>query len=69
MLDSGFCLGDPALVHRYIDAPHLWNSPVPSLEPGSRLVYGGDGPGLDPHSGCVQADTSGGKLLEGGYGA
>lgn len=69
MLDSVFYLGDLALVHHYICAPHLRNGPVSSVGPGSGLVYGCSGPLVDPSCGCLQVDTSRRKLLEGGYDA
>lgn len=69
MLDSGFCLGDPALVYNNICAPHLWTGAISSMGPGFGLVYGCSGPHLDPRRGCVQDDKSRRNLLEGGFDA
>lgn len=69
MLHSGFCSGGPALVLGNICTPRLWSGALSSVGPGFGLVYGGSGPRLDPRRGCIQADTSRRKLLEGGYDA
>lgn len=68
-LDSLFCLGDLALVHHYLCAPHLRNGPVSSVGPGFGLVYGRSGLRVDPGRGRLQVDASRRKLLAGGYDA